>query len=475
MGVASNSTQYSADPADLFVQLYDELPGDLFRGFEPIAWAKDSEIRRRSEEICQMVWDYGTVNIGQLEKLSGQFDPQGKFTVLLGLESALEIVNPYSPNFIQGRLVPVATRYVTTGQLNNPDVTPGALLPRCTLPGKPTGKRRKGEFFKLNRVPPDLWGHVKVEINGFEKQPHFRREEPVRVGCVPVLETLGSDLSIKFDQRSGIPVYQVAPIDSATLRQRIDEIIRSLEDSGARIGVMPEGCLCDSLFEYWQVRAYETFRLGSPLRWLLVGTGPLHGSDPPPNRAVLLDRLTGATLVSQDKLSCFTLTSEQARSWGLSENPPEGAIEEDIIEGSTVSIWDSSLGRLAVLICEDISQSKEWDRELLSCGVSHLLVPIFSTPISPDRWEQVAAERAVSTLGGWVIVVNSLVVAKSMQNEVPHEKSFSALIASPSSTNQLSYSYSLQFCKSPSGSVPGRVAADSGAGILPSVLPAAGH
>ncbi|MFG2712303.1 hypothetical protein ACGFX2_17360 [Streptomyces goshikiensis] len=472
---ASNHTQYPSDPADLFVQLYDELPVDLFRGFEPTAWAEEVNIRRKSEEICQMVWGNGVVNIGQLEKLVGQFDPRGIFTVLLGLESALEIVNPYRPNFIQGRLAPLAVRYVVTGQFNNPDVTRGALLPRCTLPGKPTGKRRKGEFFKLHRVPQDLWDHVKVEHNGFDRQPHFPREEPVKIGCVPLLETLDLDVSVSFNQRSGHPVYQVKPIDSAALRQRIDEILQRLENSGASIGIMPEGSLCDSLLEYWRERAYETFRLGSPLRWLLVGTGPLHDSNPPPNRAILLDRLTGATLISQDKLCCFTLTPDQVQSWGLSNNSPEGVIEEDIFEGRTISIWDSSLGRLAVLICEDISQSKEWDRELLSCGVSHLLVPIFSTPISPGRWEEDAAKRAVNTLGSWVIVVNSLAIANSMPHKVSDDQSFSALIASSGSPNRLSYSYTLQFCKSPSGSVPGRVAIGGSSGVLPSVLPAAGH
>jgi predicted amidohydrolase len=208
---------------------------------------------------------------------------------------------------------------------------------------------------------------------------------------------------------------------------------------------MPESTLTDDLLTCWQDIAYSTAARHKKLRWLLAGSGPLGTDDPPPNRAVLLDRWTGDSLLTQDKLAGFTLTAEQARDWNLGNQPANGSAAEYLTGGSSISVRESSLGRLAVLICEDLNQSARWERELIECGISHLLVPIFAKPIMQYGWQRHAAERQIDNLGAWLIIANSRVVQQAMNPALTDSEGHTCLIAGPSGPSRSSYTYDLQF------------------------------
>ncbi|MBX6767827.1 MAG: hypothetical protein IRY90_11860, partial [Actinomadura rubrobrunea] len=238
--------------------------------------------------------------------------------------------------------------------------------------------------------------------------------------------------------------------------------------------------LDDTLLEYWKEAAFDTAgrdRQAHPLRYLMVGSGPLGTTEPPPNRAVLLDRWTGRELLVQDKLSGFTLDARQMREWRLPHAPDEGVAEEYITPGATVRLLDCSLGRLAVMICEDLSRSIIWDRELRACGVSHLFVPIFSKPILPFRWEQQGAERQVALLGSWVTVANSLAVGAAIpETELPQPR-FTCLVAGPRGLERETYGMDIQFGRAETGDELGMVESADGSETdertLPRVFPGA--
>ena len=109
-----------------------------------------------------------------------------------------------------------------------------------------------------------------------------------------------------------------------------------------------------------------------------------------------------------------------------------GSAAEHITRGSALAVLETSLGRLAILICEDLSQSVEWERELIECGISHMVVPIFSKPIMDFRWERQGAERQIRNTGSWLIIANSLVVQRAME-ATPNdgEQWYTCLIAGP--------------------------------------------
>ncbi|MFB4318432.1 hypothetical protein [Actinomadura sp. 21ATH] len=466
---------YPAEPADLFIRLYDALPDHVFQGWTATMWNDDARVRRRAAEISEIVLALGVLDPDMTEEIIAADGDRGRFAILLGLDAALAHANPYGPYHNVPAMSGVLIQYLTEGRFNG-DEGEGALLPRCAFPGRPLGRRTKAEFFGVHRVPPEEWDRVEHRVLPSVHDPHFSRDEPVRVGCAPMLENF-DDIEIEFEKRHGMTVYRLCPRDSSKMHTRVRSVIRRLDEAGAQVAVMPEIALSDSLLEHWKEVAFDTAgrdRHRHPLRFILLGSGPLGPDDPPPNRAVLLDRWTGEELLVQDKLSGFTLTAGQMALWRLPGAPKSGTADEYIAPGTGVALLDTALGRLAVLICEDLGRSVGWERELLACGVSHLLVPIFSKPILRYRWEQQGAERQIAALGSWVTVSNSLVISNAIPDGDLEGDRFTSLVAGPISPERDTYSDSAVFAASHAGDRPA-VLDPADPRSLPTFLPGAAY
>lgn len=134
---------------------------------------------------------------------------------------------------------------------------------------------------------------------------------------MPLLERF-EDITIDFrtDEGDGY-TCRMAANDSPELRERIRNALHQLDASGAVLGVVPEVTLTDPLLDLWKSLLRETADGTQELRWVLVGTGPLGGHEPPVNRAVLLDRWSGETLLTQDKLTQFSISRRQLEDWRI--------------------------------------------------------------------------------------------------------------------------------------------------------------
>ena len=466
--VGGPAMMYPADPAALFIELYDQLPEAVFLRPDPEQWKRDADVQRHARRVCDYIQAFGEADPRQVQEIIDKDGDRGTFAVLRGIDLALEIINPWIPSFQYGNLAELWRRYVQTGRLNGPAID-GALLPRCAYPNRPQGPGNKALYFGLHRIRPQSWTRISHEMLPARREPSFPAGKPIQVGCAPLLETFDD---VKFDplQRAGYDAFSLAPVDSTSLRHRISSVIRRLDDSGAAIGVIPEGTLTDKLLEYWKKEAVRTAAHGKPLRWLLVGTGPLGDDDPPPNRAVLIDRQSGKEILSQDKLAAFILSVKQASEWKLPGTPIGRPVAEHIRRGSAIKVLETSLGRLAIVICEDLSQSAGWERELIECGISHLFVPIFSKPIMPHRWVEQAAERLIANTGAWLIVANSLVVQFAMDPTLcNHEDWYTCLVAGPRDPDRREYdNYDWQFGSAKAGDDLG-LAKPNGVAKLPEI------
>ena len=442
---------YPTDPAALFMELYDQLPDDVFLADKAVQWDnEDAWVTLHAMRVYDQILTYGEADPVQIERIVKEGDDRGIFTVLRGIDWALAHINPFSNIYEHENLEWLAIRYAETGRLN----TGGRRRVRFS-PGertrRPRGTCRKALYFRLHRVTRQSWAKIKLEILPNACQPpKFRPGQYIPVGCAPLLETF-DDVELDIQKRYKTLFFRIGPVGSRSLRDRILRVIRNLDASGATIGIIPESTLTDGLLRYWKDEAVRTATLDKPLRWLLVGTGPLGGNDPPLNRAVLLDRFTGQEILSQDKLTSFVLTADQVRDWKLPGKPIAEPAAEDITRGSTVTVLETALGRLAVVICEDLNQSIEWDRELFECGFTHLFVPIFSKPIMYFRWEQQGVERQITNSGAWLVVANSLVIQNALgpQPEEDRKKKekrwYTCLVAGPKDPYRLGYDYDMQF------------------------------
>lgn len=463
----------STDPAHLFMQLYGLLSEDPFERKVVNDWLADDEVLQRAALVEMDVLDRGDADPVRLSHIVGWSGDRAVFTLLRGLDGALLYVNPFWPAIDAGRLHWLARRYSETGRLNNPAEFPGALLPRCTYPGRPRGKGHKADFFGVHVVPPEYLGR-KIDHGLIPNvhQPYFHPEQEIKVACAPFLADI-TELGITFRHDNGTATYRLAPRSvsptvEAELTARMTAVIDKMDQAQARIGVLPEGCLSQSLLDRWRTVARETYTNGKPLRWLLLGSGPVDGGDPPRNRAVLVDRRSGETVLVHDKIERFTLDSTQVRNWRLPDVPKADRFDEDISVGSTIQVRDSALGRLAVVICQDMTSTTTWERELMALGLSHLFVPIFSKPILRYRWEHHAAARMVAELGTWVVVSNSLAVANAI-GATPRGRWYTCLVAGPMDRKRNGHEHVAQYGRARSATDLGLVT-QSRQRVLPTVF-----
>jgi predicted amidohydrolase len=411
-------TTLSDDPADLFSQLWDQLYADQFESVDVYTWLTDERIDDLSGYIEETVLNEGRFVAGRIAELIESADELDEriFAIMLGLDRALIHVNSFLGSFDQGALVSLATRYAETGRLNT-DRVDGALLPRCAFPGRPRAAPNTvaDAFISVVRVDEESWGRTShIQIPARFDFSRTTRDQGLRVACVPFLEE-PDDVEIVSAERSGRRVFRIAPANSERLLQRADELLSLLDESGAQLAVLPELSLSKNLLDHWRTTlASNPAPPLSELRWVFAGTGNVSLVDPPVNRGVLLDRRSGEILLTQDKVFPFTLSQEQLLEWGLSTHLGDSEIDEDLAAGSQITVAETRLGRLTILVCEDLGRTFDHGPSLRAHGISHSLAPVFSKPVQRHHWEHVKAKEYATETGTATIVSNSLVVARLM-------------------------------------------------------------
>ncbi len=241
----------------------------------------------------------------------------------------------------------------------------------------------------------------------------------MRIACPGLISGI-DDLVWHTRRRGGHHHFAVEVRDSPALRKRVAQTLERIDQSGAHIAVLPESTLSSELLEIW-VQAIRRPRPGSELRLLLPGTGNLAGTSPPSNTAVLLDGQTGAEIMRVRKHNRFRLEAEQRALYGLGDEDA-GAISEDLDAGDEepLTVLDLPIGRLAILICEDLAATERYLGPLVEIGASLILSPVLSRPPGGNyRWEQRRAENYATRPGGTVVISNSLAVALRLGSPLP--------------------------------------------------------
>jgi predicted amidohydrolase len=421
----------SPDPADLFTELYDELDdllGGVLQSAGVLQWLTDDT----SQDVSS--WIEGTViELGELDpdRVRESIDPvddpddpepgqQRRFAILCGLDRALAHVNPHTATYDQGALRSIAVRYAETGRLSSGAVS-GALLPRFASAGRGATipEALSEAFTSVVRVPEEAWARTShTTLPAHSDFGRLDRQRGVLVGCAPLIESL-DELEFELSEAEGSRLFSIGP-SLAPVQMRIASVLRRLDEQGAAVGVMPELTLSDELLEGWRTAVLENPPdRTSRLKWLLVGTGPLGRAEPPPNRGVLIDRRTGDVLLSQDKIYPFTLQEAQLREWGLERALGSRACTEYMTRGEKITVAESGLGRVVMLICEDLSRIAQLGEPLLQHGISHAFAPVFSAETRAHYWEHAHAKDFAAQVGTQVVVANSLAVARAAGAEDP--------------------------------------------------------
>jgi hypothetical protein len=356
---------------------------------------------------------------------------------LLGILKALELIlQRGTPAF--AATDPVAMRlrgqFQRSGKFNA--TTDGAVLPRYVEAGRPraTAEALDEVFSNVVRVSEDVWKRC-TQINLYSPG-NERHDVTVPVsGLVPVGQVpfaAPGDIKLAHDTTAaGINVYTCTP--DTGLVGRVAKAMAALRAAGSQIALVPEATLTDEILAAWQAACSP----GGP-EWILVGTGDVTGAHPGasapavglttaggitlgPNRAVLLDGRSGDVIAVQDKRYGFTILPEYRAAYGLGSAPDE-TLDEGMIQGKKLTIIESRVGRVAILVCEDLDHMTQDGAMLREVGVSLVLAPIVAPPIIAYRWQHQASMSLAKDIGSTVLTFNSLALGRDEVREDPKTK-----------------------------------------------------
>ncbi|AUI60148.1 hypothetical protein [Amycolatopsis sp. BJA-103] len=397
------------DPADEFVNLYDELK--KVHGDTLSEWSVRDSVQAVKEAVRNEVRATGFLSA---EWISDSPDDPTSFGILLGLDLALLDANADTSYLGFRALDYLQVRLEMNGRLN--DQTGGILLPRRTSPCRPNEDAEDlDDFLQLLRIPPYVSANLQISrVPAVRDLPRPDGRGLLRIAQLPLLAD-PADLRWEPDHPDG-GFYTVGPV-STRLDDRIARALNVLDKSGAVLAILPEGCLDDSLLERWRELLRATPRPeGSSLTWLLLGTGPVIGVGPhpassrPPNRAVLVHRNGWVEpMLTQDKMSgfCFTVGKQKEYEVEL------GGVKRDerISHDSLITVLDSRAGRFAVQVCEDFTRPAR-RLHLVAAGVTHLLVPVLAAPMWKQGWQAGAGQVLTVHLGAKAAVSNGLAITR---------------------------------------------------------------
>ena len=402
------------DCADFFCHLFDELPESAFRlGGE--TWATDRSVLELAREV-------------ERDALSGALDPAAlrarieaapeperdrlRYASLRGLDAALGFANPLLGEVPPPALTEYALRYAESGRFDSGAVA-GGLLPRFATPGR-SGQLPSdlGDAFgSVVRVPAQAWeacDHVALPAHA-RLTPRDRRTG-LRIGTTPLIRD-PEEMRWEVDERGGYRFYRIHPADLEPTQGRIERIVAGWRERAVSIGLAPELCLSPRLLERWRSALAESGSGADALRLALAGSGNVEQAKPPVNEAILLDALTGETLVRQRKIHPFNFSPADVDLWGLGERF-EAPIDEDLHRGERLTVIEAGGVRIVILVCEDLARLHAFSAAIHAHGASIILVPVFARPTKDRRWERAKAEIYSDATGASVVVANSLVIAE---------------------------------------------------------------
>lgn len=396
------------DPADLLCAAHDAIPRITFRTSVE-RWDADPALEAMSARIATAALMGETA---EAARAAAEGDPAGCYAVVRGLDRALAHVNPLLAGVPPAALAPLAMRLARTGRLDT-GAPGGALLPRVASGG------RRGQLAEdladalaaVVRVPPADWAACDhAVLSPWARLTRADRTSGLRVAATPMIGD-PEELDWRVEDRRGLRFYRIAPADGVRTRERVERVVRALDDTRASIAIAPELCLSPTLLGQWQrALAGRAGAATSRLRLVVVGTGNVDSVDPPSNTAVLLDAQTGEIVARQRKIHPFNMTPADVRLWGLEERL-HAPVDEDLTPGERVTVLEAGGVRLGILVCEDLARLPALSGPLCAHGISLLLVPVFARPTKDRRWERVRAESYSDATGAAIVVANSLVIA----------------------------------------------------------------
>lgn len=241
-------------------------------------------------------------------------------------------------------------------------------------------------------------------------------DRAMHVGLAPIAQD-PDDLQFRTAERGGSVYLDTLPA-APLLSKRIDETVCAMLDAGAGLVVLPELITAPSAVASLQGRLNA--RLGAPTPALiLAGTGPSGTPSPggrPYNEAVLMTA-DGRVLSIQRKLHLFRMDAGRMKDCGIAREAgyDDRNHLEDAAAGTELVVLDlHGLGRVMVLICEDLQQQTPGGDIALAIRPDWILTPVLDISQAVGRWTHARAIEVGRKTGSRIVVSCSATLAVRM-------------------------------------------------------------
>ncbi len=252
-----------------------------------------------------------------------------------------------------------------------------------------SGTQLAHQFECLSIIAHPANGHSLRVIAPSPRRFDVGADRSDRVGLAPIAEDR-DDLAFEVSERGKRPYLDTRPA-AAPLGDRINNAVTALLDDGAGVIVLPELVAPPGSAESLRQTLKARGAAATPAL-IVAGTGATTeiapGSGRPYNEAVLLSA-DGKELARQRKLHVFNMRIGRMRDCAISPVRGYGnrSHMEDAQPGTELVVCDlHGLGRVMVLICEDLEQSVPTGTLVESMRPDWILTPVLDIAQEIGRW-----------------------------------------------------------------------------------------
>lgn len=246
----------------------------------------------------------------------------------------------------------------------------GWVLPKAAASDR--GQHLSKKFTHLCRPIP-VPG-VRVEYRRLGPTFPYLPDGKVRVAFCPLV-TDPTEIGMKAlpDSR-----FSVTVDGKEALEAKCINILNAMRES-VDLLVFPELVLTRDIVDRLQSELERLRSNGARLQVIVAGTHLNCSVNPPHNTAAILlpVRWKGWR---QNKMHRYRMSAGEQKEYGFPFGQPAEDREEDISIDRRLVVCDCGLGRVAVLICEDLARSGPGRAAAVEYGVSLLIVPTLDGP-----------------------------------------------------------------------------------------------
>jgi hypothetical protein len=358
---------------------------------------------------------------------------------LLGSIRAAIEKSGHEPAGLLGLLVAIDRAYVGI-RVSRPCIVPderalAALLEvweeKCSLELRAAGRvLRKGALWRagsslahycadLARVPEHLARRVDVtrQLTGATLGDLLREQAEtatLNVAFVPALASADDAAFLPVDRGSArLFSVELADTSQRALADGMPALVRRLEAAEVNLALLPETVATADVGEALRraMIANNEARLSAgalpSLRLAVLGVGGTRSN------VAKVFASDGTPLLEQPKANAWRLDEFQQERYGLTPALGGGDRDEDIVPGASQTFLDDpGLGRIAVLICEDLARGETAWQFTTAATPTIVLGPVCDGSLTRDRWAFQAAKSIGDEPGALTCVINSFVLSE---------------------------------------------------------------